>query len=102
MTFEALLGLLDQQAEVSKEAQSLSKMVCTNQEIFWNILKLSDRADEEGPFSWDMVFHEDIKVTMYSLDIIDSIIKTPAAPAGSRESALRFNWVERFLMEGGF
>ena len=49
-----------------------------------------------------MVFHEDIKVTMYSLDIIDSIIKTPAAPAGSRESALRFNWVERFLMEGGF
>ena len=52
-------------------------MMCTNQELFCNILKLGQRTEEEGAFSWNMIFHEDIKVTLYSLDIIDSIIKQP-------------------------
>ena len=49
-----------------------------------------------------MIFTDDIKMTMYSLDIIDSIIKTPTQQVFNVESALRFNWVERFLQEGGF
>ena len=49
-----------------------------------------------------MIFNDDMKVTMYSLDIIDSIIKTPTPQVVSQETALRFNWVERFLKEGGF
>ena len=74
--FGSIIKLFDLQSEVSKEAQSLTKMICTNQKIFWNILKLNQRTEEDGPFSWDMIFDEtDIKVTMYSLDIIDSIIK---------------------------
>ena len=44
-----------------------------------------------------MVFFEDIKMTMYSLDIINSIIKTPSYPNYSYECDLRLNWVERFL-----
>lgn len=44
-----------------------------------------------------MVFYEDMKMTMYSLDIIDSIIKTQAYPNYSYESDLRLNWVQRFL-----
>ena len=44
-----------------------------------------------------MIFTDDIKMTMYSLDIIDSIIKTPTQQVFNVESALRFNWVERFL-----
>ena len=40
-TFGQIVQLFDLQSEVSKEAQSLIKMVCTNQKIFWNILKLN-------------------------------------------------------------
>ena len=76
-TFESIIKLLDLQTEVSKEAQSLVKMMCTNQELFCSILKLGQRTEAEGAFSWSMIFHEDIKVTLYSLDIIDSIIKVP-------------------------
>ena len=66
-------------------------------------MKLEERQESDKPFSWAMVFHEsDIKITMYSLDIIDSIVKTPQAPVTSHETALRFNWVERFLKAGGF
>ena len=39
-SFRALVRLLDLQVEVSKEAQGLVKALCTNQEIFCNILKL--------------------------------------------------------------
>ena len=39
-TFEPLVQLLDLQTEVSKEAQSVLKMISTNQETFWNILQL--------------------------------------------------------------
>ena len=49
-----------------------------------------------------MIFSQDTKVTMYSLDIIDSIIKTPPENVFGYENALRFNWVERFKNEGGF
>lgn len=49
-----------------------------------------------------MVFNEDIKVTMYSLEIIDSIIKTPTFQVTSQETGLRIDWVPRFLKEGGF
>lgn len=49
-----------------------------------------------------MVFNDDIKVTMYSLEIIDSIIKTPTFQVTSHETALRLDWVARFLKEGGF
>ena len=77
-------------------------MICTNQKIFWDILKLNERSEQDGPFSWDMIFFEDIKMTMYSLDIIDSIIKSPAYENFTYESNLRFNWVQRFLEHGGF
>ena len=40
-SFASIVGLLDMQSEVSKEAQSTVKMICTNQETFWDILKLS-------------------------------------------------------------
>ena len=60
-------------------------------------MKLNDRQEGDGPFSWDMVFFKDMKMTMYSLDIIDSIIKTQAFPNYSYESDLRLNWVQRFL-----
>lgn len=53
-------------------------------------------------FSWDMVFNSDIKMTLYSLDIIDSIIKTPTSDIDTLEMNLRRNWVERFLAKGGF
>ena len=50
-----------------------------------------------------MIFNEDIKVTMYSLEIIDSIVKTHACELNyTLENSLRLNWVERFLSEGGF
>ena len=49
-----------------------------------------------------MIFSDDIKQTMYALDIIDSIMKTPAEAVLGYESALRYNWVERFIKEGGF
>jgi len=49
-----------------------------------------------------MVFSEDVKLTLYALDIIDSIIKTPSSQIVSSETALRHDWVERFLKEGGF
>lgn len=78
-TFETIIKLLDLQAEVSKEAQSLVKMICTNCEIFYNILKLGARTEEEGPFEWSMIFHDDIKITLYSLEIIETIIKMPIA-----------------------
>lgn len=97
-----IIGLFELQSEVSKEAQSLVKMICTNQKIFWNILKLDERQEGEGEFSWDMVFSDEIKVTMYSLDIIDSIIKNVAYAGYTHESNLRVNWVERFLSKGGF
>ena len=73
-TFESIISLLDLQTEVSKEAQSLVKMICTNQELYDNILQLGTRAEGEGAFSWDMIFHEDIKMTQYSLEIIETII----------------------------
>ena len=101
-TFQYLIGLSEMQTEVAKEATSVIKMICTNQESFWNILKITQRGPEEGAFSWDMIFNDDMKETMYSLDIIDSIIKTPTPQVVSHETALRFNWVERFLKEGGF
>ena len=106
-TFEPLLKLLDLQTEVSKEAASLVKVISTNQKIFWDILHLDNRPDGDDSeareeFSWSMVFNDDIKVTMYSLEIIDSIIKTPTLVVRSHEDALRFDWVARFLKLGGF
>jgi len=87
---------------VHKEAASLVKVISTNQEIFWNILMLGERTDDKEPFTWEMVFNQDIKVTMYSLEIIDSIIKTPTFQVTTYETALRFDWVARFLQQGGF
>ena len=60
-SFDALVSLLDLQSEVSKEAQGLIKSVCTNQKIFFNILKLTLRTEEDGPFAWDTIFSDDIK-----------------------------------------
>lgn len=77
-------------------------MMCTNQEIYHNVLKLGKRQDGEGEFRWDMVFHGDIKMTLYSLEIIDSIIKNPVQKVTDQEQAYRFDWVQRFLKEGGF
>ena len=76
--------------------------MCTNQELFCNILKLGNRGEGEGAFSWDMVFNEDIKMTLYSLEIIDSILMNPVPQITNQESAYRFDWVQRFLKEGGF
>lgn len=46
------------------------KLLCSNNETFWNILKLNQRFEGEPKFTWDMVFSDDIRVTMYNLDII--------------------------------
>lgn len=84
-------------------------MICTNKESFWAILNLSSPGEEiagEAPpvFSWDKVFNtEDIKLTMYNYEIIDSIIKTPVWDGqNSIETVYRRDWVDRFLKEGGF
>lgn len=70
-----IFDLFDLQSEVSKEAQSLTKMICTSQSMFWDTLKLSQRLQTDSPFSWDLIFKDDIKQTMYALDIMDSFIK---------------------------
>ena len=49
-----------------------------------------------------MIFHDDIKITLYSLEIIETIIKMPIPQVTSPEAAFRLNWVERFLQQGGF
>ena len=78
----------------------MQKIICTNQDIFFNTLKLGEGSD--SAFSWDMIFNADIKMTLYSLDIIDSIIKTPTDQVNTLEMNLRRNWVDRFLAKGGF
>ena len=49
-----------------------------------------------------VLFNEDIKMTLYSLEIIDSILMNPVPQITNQESAYRFDWVQRFLKEGGF
>ena len=101
-TFRPLLSLLDLQKEVSKEAIALLNMVCTNKESFWDILKLENRQESEGPFTWQMVFPEDdIKLTMYNYEVINSFVKTPTIQQ-THEFVLRDDWVHRFLKAGGF
>ena len=82
-TFRPLVSLLNMQSEVTKEANSLINMICTNKDNFWVILNLSAPGEDVGgeappEFSWDKIFStDDIKLTMYNYEIIDSIIKTP-------------------------
>jgi hypothetical protein len=87
---------------VSKEARDLVAISSTNQERFWNILRLTERMENTGDFEWSMVFHpKDINFNLYSLDIISSIIKQ--IPVGENiEANLRRSWLEKFLKNDGF
>lgn len=69
------MSLQDIQGEVANEASNVLLMLCTNQQNLQNVLQLKDNANSS--FEWSSIFSEDIKVTMYSLDIIETIIKTP-------------------------
>ena len=108
-TFKSLLELLESQHEVAKEASSVLNMICTNHNSFWSVLNLSLNADQIGGepnpnFSWDQVFDtQNIKLTMYNFEIINSIIKTHVLDnQNTIEFTYRRDWVDRFLKEGGF
>jgi hypothetical protein len=80
-------------------------MVCTSPEAFWSVLQLDTRTENQTPFTWESIFNSnDIKITMYNIDIIQSIVESPSVinPGESMEAMLRNNWVERFLKLGGF
>ena len=73
--------------------------------MFWNVLWLNDRPEQNGKFSWEMVFNpNDIKVTMYTLEIIDSILTNTTCQVNPNtpEGVFRADWVQRFLKQGGF
>ena len=100
-----LLETLECNQEVHKESQNLIKTLCTNPNMFWNVLWLNNRPEDQRKFNWEMVFNpDDIKVTMYTLEIVDSILTntTCQVDPASAEGELRTNWVERFLRQGGF
>ena len=77
-------------------------MLCTNKKIFSNILQLQNRKEGETPFEWNSIFTEDIKTQLYSLDIIESILKTNPDEGDEDEKVLRVSWITRFLLDGGF
>ena len=73
--------------------------------MFWDVLRLNNRPAGLEPFSWEMVFNpSDLRVTMYTLEIVESILTnaTCQVDPASEEGKLRADWVERFLRQGGF
>ena len=73
--FNLIFKLLEYNTVVYKDARGLMLALCTNPEMFWNVLWLNERPADQGKFTWEMIFNpEDINFTMYTLEIVDSII----------------------------
>ena len=70
-------------------------------DVFW----LNDRPEGEGPFKWNMIFSDDVDATMYTLEIINSILKNDSTmaddPSYEEVFLTKGDWIERFLMQGG-
>jgi hypothetical protein len=57
-----------------------------------------------GEFKWEMIFPNEIKVNMYTLDLMQSIVEDPWEINNPlcEEAVLRKTWVVRFIKLDGF
>ena len=49
----------------------------TQTSLYWSVLFLDQRPEYLGKFQWEMIFPKEIKVTMYSLELIQSVVEDP-------------------------
>ena len=72
-------------------------MLCTNEQILSDVFWLHDRPEGKGKFSWEMIFDADTSSTLYTLEIIESIIKSKDDKSGDPSYAniymLKADWV---------
>ena len=92
-------------SDALKSANVVCSMLCTKMSIIHDVFWLNDRPQGKGPFKWDMIFSDDIHATMYTLEIINSILKNDSTMADDPSYEEVFlnkeDWIERFLKQGG-
>ena len=87
-------------AAAIRTASTLSTMLCTNKSILNDVYWLHDRPEGTGTFQWEMIFPDDTDATMYTLEIVDSILKKACSeedPTYSDVTIYQSDWVVRFL-----
>ena len=103
--FSVILHLLDYNTQVSQIARTLINSLVSTPPLYWGVIWLDERPEGRGKFNWDMIFDtSDIKMTMYSLDLINSIVEDPyeVNDPTNQEAAWRKTWVIRFIKLNGF
>lgn len=92
-----LPGLHSWSHSVRTVLEDVRGMLCTNESILSDVFWLHDRPEGKGVFTWDMIFDEDTSSTLYTLEIIESIIKSSDEKSGDPTYAnlwmLKDDWI---------
>ena len=68
--FSIILQLLDYNIQVHSVAKQVVNTLVTNAPIYWSVIWLDQRPESMGEFKWEMIFPNEIKVNMYTLDLM--------------------------------
>ena len=58
-----------------KALNTVNRMICTNKSVLKDVYHLQGENESVGTFKWETILPNDTNVTMYTLDIVDSILK---------------------------
>ena len=81
--FTKLMDLLNRNDATSPEVWNLIRMLATNQEIYRQVLSLSEAKDENGAISWQKFFEgSSMYKQIYNLEIIEELMEAGNTSGG--------------------
>lgn len=83
--FNALMDLLDRNDSASQHAWDLINSLCTNEDLYREVLKLESIKRSDGTLDWDQFFNNDHKFKLiYTLEIIEAVMEEGESLGGKR------------------